>query len=337
VITASPPLVESGHNRQAPPPLLAIRDLWVEVASRRGRGAILRGIDLDVRKGELVGVVGETGSGKSTTALAMMRLLPESMRITRGSIHFDGTELASADELTMRRLRGRRLAMIFQDPRSHLNPVFTIGTQLMDVVRAHGASERGARDTAIGLLEQVNLPNARARMDDYPHQLSGGMAQRVMIAMALAGHPDLLIADEPTSALDVTVQAQILALLRRLATEQDLAVVLISHNVAAVAQVCDRVTVMYAGNVVETGPIGAMLGAAGHPYTHGLLSAVPRIGASVGDVRGIPGRVANIFELPNGCCPFSDRCPAVMTRCRAEHPPHFTLGPDHSAACFLHG
>jgi oligopeptide/dipeptide ABC transporter ATP-binding protein len=316
--------------------LLSVRDLWVEVASRRGRGAILRGVNLEIRKGELVGVVGETGSGKSTTALAVMRLLPESMRIPRGSIHFDGIDLAPADEATMRRLRGRRIAMIFQDPRSHLNPVFTIGTQLIDVIRAHGGQDGDARDAAVRLLEQVNLPNARARLDDFPHQLSGGMAQRVMIAMALAGRPDLLVADEPTSALDVTVQAQILALLRRLATEQGLAVVLISHNVAAVAQVCDRVAVMYAGRVVETAPIAALLAAPGHPYSQGLLTAVPKIGASSRDIRGIPGRVGNIFELPSECCAFADRCPAVMPRCRSEAPPSFALGENHAAACFLH-
>jgi peptide/nickel transport system ATP-binding protein len=317
------------------PPLLGIRDLWVEVASRRGRGAILRGIELEVRPGELVGVVGETGSGKSTTALAIMRLLPETMHIPRGTIDFDGVDLATTDERSMQRLRGHRLAMIFQDPRSHLNPVFPIGEQLIDVVRAHRGG-RGSEEEAIRLLEQVNLPNARARLNDYPHQLSGGMAQRVMIAMALAGKPDLLIADEPTSALDVTVQAQILALLRRLATEQGLAVLLISHNVAAVAQVCDRVVVMYAGNVVETATIRSLLARPGHPYTQGLLAAVPRVGAQARDMRGIPGRVANIFELGTGFCPFTTRCPAVMPRCWAEAPPAFVLGPDHSAACFLH-
>jgi len=316
-------------------PLLAVRDLWVEVASRRGRGAILRGVDLEVRPGELVGIVGETGSGKSTTALAIMRLLAESMRIPRGTIDFDGIDLAGASEATMQRLRGSRLAMIFQDPRSHLNPVFPIGEQLIDVVRAHRGG-KGSAEEAIRLLEQVNLPNARARLENYPHQLSGGMAQRVMIAMALAGRPDLLIADEPTSALDVTVQAQILALLRRLASEQGLAVLLISHNVAAVAQVCDRVVVMYAGSVVETAKILPLLNTPGHPYTQGLLAAVPRIGSRARDIRGIPGQVANIFELPSGCCPFASRCPAVMTRCQTEHPPAFILGPEHSAACFLH-
>lgn len=317
------------------PPLLAIHDLWVEVASRRGRGAILRGVDLEVRPGELVGIVGETGSGKSTTALAIMRLLAETMRIARGTIDFDGVDLAGVSEATMQRLRGRRLAMIFQDPRSHLNPVFPVGEQLIDVVRAHGGG-RGSAEEAIHLLEQVNLPNARARMKDYPHQLSGGMAQRVMIAMALAGKPDLLIADEPTSALDVTVQAQILALLRRLATEQGLAVLLISHNVAAVAQVCDRVVVMYAGSVVESAKIAPLLASPGHPYTQGLLAAVPKLGARAQDMRGIPGRVANVFEISSGCCAFASRCPAVMVRCQTEAPPSFTLGPEHAAACFLH-
>ena len=316
-------------------PLLAIHDLWVNVESRRGRGAILRGVDLEVRPGELVGIVGETGSGKSTTALAIMRLLPETMRIARGTIDFDGIDLTVINEPAMQRLRGSRMAMIFQDPRSHLNPVFPIGEQLIDVVRAHHGS-KGSEEEAIRLLELVNLPNARARLQTFPHQLSGGMAQRVMIAMALAGKPDLLIADEPTSALDVTVQAQILALLRRLATEQGLAVLLISHNVAAVAQVCDRVVVMYAGSVVESAPIDPLLSAAGHPYTQGLLAAVPRVGAHASEMRGIPGRVANIFELPSGCCAFASRCPAVMARCQSEAPPAYPLGPDHAAACFLH-
>jgi peptide/nickel transport system ATP-binding protein len=282
-----------------------------------------------------VGIVGETGSGKSTTALAIMRLLAESMHIPRGTIDFAGVDLATIDERSMQRLRGSRLAMIFQDPRSHLNPVFPIGEQLIDVVRAHRGG-RGSEEEAIRLLEQVNLPNAQARLNDYPHQLSGGMAQRVMIAMALAGKPDLLIADEPTSALDVTIQAQILALLRRLATEQGLAVLLISHNVAAVAQVCDRVVVMYAGNVVETATIRSLLAHPGHPYTQGLLAAVPRVGAQARDMRGIPGRVPNIFELGTGFCPFTTRCPAVMPRCWEKAPPAFILRPDHTAACFLH-
>jgi peptide/nickel transport system ATP-binding protein len=316
-------------------PLLAVHDLWVNVESRRGRGAILRGIDLEVRPGELVGIVGETGSGKSTTALAIMRLLPETMRIERGTMDFDGIDLSGATEPAMQRLRGRRLAMIFQDPRSHLNPVFPIGEQLIDVVRAHHGS-KGSEEEAVRLLEQVNLPNARARLQSYPHELSGGMAQRVMIAMALAGKPDLLIADEPTSALDVTVQAQILALLRRLAAEQGLAVLLISHNVAAVAQVCDRVVVMYAGSVVESARITPLLHSAGHPYTQGLLAAVPRVGAQASDIHGIPGRVANIFDIPSGCCAFASRCPAVMPRCQSEAPPSYALGPDHAVACFLH-
>lgn len=331
---ATPP----GARDQAatvPSPLLSVRDLWVEVASRRGRGAILRGVDLEIHSGELVGVVGETGSGKSTTALAIMRLLSETMRITRGSIDFDAIDLAKAGERTMQRLRGARLAMIFQDPRSHLNPVFPVGEQLIDVVRTHGGAKE-SEDEAIRLLEQVNLPNARACLNSYPHQLSGGMAQRVMIAMALAGKPDLLIADEPTSALDVTVQAQILALLRGLATEQGLAVLLISHNVAALAQVCDRVAVMYAGSVVETAPISSLLDDPGHPYTRGLLAAVPRVGAKAHEMRGIPGRVANIFQLPSSCCAFADRCPAVMARCHAEPPPQYSLGSEHSVSCFLH-
>lgn len=333
---ASKPLEGAASPPTPDDALLTVRDLWVEVAGRRSRGAILRGVDLEIRPRELVGVVGETGSGKSTTALAIMRLLPERMRIPRGRIVFDGVNLVDAGEGTMRRLRGRRLAMIFQDPRSHLNPVFPIGEQLIDVVRAHRRGEGNERETAVRLLEQVNLPNARARLDDYPHQLSGGMAQRVMIAMALAGRPDLLIADEPTSALDVTVQAQILALLRRLATEQGLAVLLISHNVAAVAQVCDRVAVMYAGSVVESAPIAALLDRPGHPYSQGLLAAVPKVGASARDIRGIPGRVANVVDLRSGCCAFAGRCPAVMARCHAEAPPSFALGRDHRAACFLH-
>jgi peptide/nickel transport system ATP-binding protein len=243
--------------------------------------------------------------------------------------------LAVTGEEQMQRLRGDRLAMIFQDPRSHLNPVFPVGEQLIDVVRAHRGG-RGSTEEAVRLLELVNLPNARARLDTFPHQLSGGMAQRVMIAMALAGQPDLLIADEPTSALDVTVQAQILALLRRLAAEQGLAVILISHNVAAVAQVCDRVVVMYAGSVIESAPIATLLDAPGHPYTQGLLAAVPRVGALARDMRGIPGRVANIFELPTGSCAFASRCPAVMPRCHAEAPPSYVLGAEHTATCFLH-
>lgn len=326
---------ERGDHR----PILSLRDVWVSVESARGTGDILRGVNLDIRPGELVGIVGETGSGKSTTALAIMRLLPERMRIHTGTIDFEETDLAEVSEAWMRTLRGRRIAMVFQDPRSHLNPVFRIGEQLIEIVRTHQAfrgSGMSDRDVAIDLLRQVNLPNPEARLNDYPHQLSGGMAQRVMIAMALAGKPSLLIADEPTSALDVTVQAQILVLLRRLAEEQALAVLLISHNLSAVAQLCDRVVVMYAGSVAEDAPIRTILANPSHPYTRGLIDAIPRVGLSVNDVHGIPGRVPNIFDIPSGNCAFADRCVQRLPRCLQQTPVSYLVGPDHRAACFLH-
>jgi oligopeptide/dipeptide ABC transporter ATP-binding protein len=322
----------------AAPPVLAMRDVWVSVASRRGRAAILRGVDLDVRRGELLGIVGETGSGKSTAALTMIGLLPPTLQVTGGAIELDGQDVTDAPERILRTIRGGRVAMIFQDPKSHLNPVFPIGEQLVDVIRVHGVgSAAAARVRAIELLARVNLPDPERLLATYPHQLSGGMAQRVMIAMALAGDPEVLIADEPTSALDVTVQAQILALLRQLARDRGLAVVLISHNLAAVAQVCDRVAIMYAGKVVETCSIRALLDRPGHPYTRGLLAAVPRVGADIADVRGIPGRIANIFAQPQGCCAFADRCPSAMAACRATDPPPVAIAADHIVACLLAG
>lgn len=321
-----------------PAPMLAMQDVWVEVSSRRGRGPVLRGVSLEVRPGEMLGIVGETGSGKSTTALAAMGLLPDAMRVTGGAILVDGVDVAAAPERVLRELRGGRVAMIFQDPKSHLNPVFTVGDQLVDVIRAHGAASRGdERTQAVRLLTLVNLPDPDGALRAYPHQLSGGMAQRVMIAIALAGNPEVLFADEPTSALDVTVQAQILALLRQLADDRGLAVILVSHNLAAIAQVCDRVAIMYAGKVVETCPVPELLARPGHPYTRGLLAAVPRVGAAIGDVQGIPGRIGNIFAIPQGCCAFADRCPAAMPACRAAEPATVAIAPDHAVACLLHG
>ncbi len=334
----SVPLVEQSPPRQkTDAPLLSVRDLWVEVVGRHGQMTILRGVDLDLRRGELVGIVGETGSGKSTTALSVMRLLPPVMRIAHGTIEFDGLDLARADERVMRRLRGRRIAMIFQDPNSHLNPVFPVGEQLMDVIRTNGAfaGEGSDRAVALRLLEQVHIPDARARLNDYPHQLSGGMAQRVMIAMALAGRPDLLIADEPTSALDVTVQAQILDLIRELLAEHNTSVIMITHSTGVIAGMADRIQVMYAGQVAETASTEEIFANPRHPYTVGLMKSIPRLDAQrkerLEPIRGLP---PDLNDLPD-ICPFAPRCAYARDTCRQKNPPLLEVKPGHGAACWF--
>ncbi len=281
--------------------------------------------------------MGETGSGKSTTALSVMRLLPPAMRITRGTIEFDGLDLTRADERAMRRLRGRRIAMIFQDPKSHLNPVFPVGEQLMDVIRTHGAfeGEGSERAVALRLLEEVHIPDARARLNDYPHQLSGGMAQRVMIAMALAGQPDLLIADEPTSALDVTVQAQILDLIRELLAEHSTGVIMITHSTGVVAGMADRIQVMYAGQVAETASTEEIFASPRHPYTVGLMKSIPRLDArrkeKLESIRGLP---PDFNDLPD-LCPFAPRCAYARDKCTQKNPPLLEVERGHRAACWF--
>ncbi len=290
---------------------------------------------LAVQPGEIFGVVGETGCGKSITGLSVLQLLPKSAHITAGSITFAGLDMVSMSEREMRKLRGQRISTIFQDPTSSLNPVFTIGSQLERVVQTHlGLSKKKARKHTAEMLAAVGLPDVDRIMQSYPHQLSGGMKQRAMIALALSCRPDLIIADEPTTALDVTIQAQILALLRDLQQEFGVAVVLISHNLGVVAQVCDRLAVLYAGRVVETGPTDTIFANPQHPYTQGLLKAIPRPGSRGQQLAAIPGSVPANPGAVVGCA-FASRCTVAIEPCLQETPLLCQIAANHQCACFL--
>lgn len=319
-------------------PLLEVRDLTVSFPSEDGEAAVVRGVSFEVAPGEFLGLVGESGSGKTLTALALLRLVPPPGRIVSGRIALDGRDLMELTERQMRRVRGARIGMIFQEPMTALNPVFTIGFQICEAIRAHSdVSRKEARAEAERLLELVAMPEARRRLADYPHQLSGGQRQRVMIAIALASKPDLLLADEPTTALDVTVQAQILELLEKLRTELGLAVLLITHDLAVVAETCDRVVVMYAGDVVEESTASELFADPAHPYTRGLLSALPRLGsetAARGRLVTIPGQVPEVSNRPAGCA-FHPRCGDVMDRCRAHMPSEYSPSAGRRVRCFL--
>ena len=305
-------------------PLLRVDDLWI----RHGGGVpLVESLTLSVRRGETVGLVGESGCGKSLTALAIMGLLAANLNATQGSIALEETELRGIAPDALRRMRGERMAMIFQEPLTALNPVMTIGAQVVEIIRAHtDMSGSQARQRALQLLEMVRIPDAASRFHDYPHRLSGGMRQRVVIAIAIACNPSLLIADEPTTALDVTVQAQILQLLKRLQREGDLGMLLITHDLGVVRQVADRIVVMYAGAVVEEGPVDEVLDRPRHPYTAGLLAARPHgsFAATGHRLADIAGSVPAPEARPAGCV-FEPRCASARAECRASRPP---LGPD---------
>jgi peptide/nickel transport system ATP-binding protein len=308
--------------------VLAVTDLVTEF--RTGRGTAVRAVDgvsFEVPARGTLGIVGESGSGKSVTALSIMRLITPPGRIVTGRIEYAGTDLLALPADELRALRGNRIAMIFQEPMTSLNPVFTAGAQVAEAVRLHQrVSRAAARRTAIEMFRLVGIPAPEERVDAYPHQLSGGMRQRVMIAMALACKPDLLIADEPTTALDVTIQAQILELLRSLQRELGMSILLITHDLGVVAETCDEVAVMYAGRIVERARAETLFAAPRHHYTAGLLRSVPTPDRA--RLVEIPGMVPALGELPPGC-KFADRCPAVAERCRAEEPPLVQLGASH--------
>lgn len=314
--------------------LLSVKNLEINFKTARGIHKALQNVSFDVKRGEIFGVVGETGCGKTITGLSILRLLPRSATI-RGEIMFEDKNLLDLSEAEMDAVRGGRISMIFQDPTSSLNPVFSIGEQIMRVVRQHlKLDAKDARAQAEESLSAVGLADVKRVMTSYPYQLSGGQLQRVMIAMALACRPSLLIADEPTTALDVTIQAQILNLLRDLQKKFDLSIVLITHNLGVVAQACDRMAVLYAGTVAETSSTHFMYDSPHHPYSQGLLNAIPRPGSRGQRMAAIPGTVpSNPGEIIG--CAFAPRCSFAFERCTVEKPPLKSVGESHESACFL--
>jgi oligopeptide transport system ATP-binding protein len=321
----------------SPPTLLQVRDLRTEFATGSGVIKAVRGVSLDVHEGEVLGLVGESGCGKSVTALSILRLIPQPPgRITSGSVKFEGQDLLTLPERDMRQVRGNRLSMIFQDPMTSLNPSLSIGSQVSEALRVHRGMRRdAAKERSAELLDMVGIPDPRATLRRYPHQLSGGMRQRVMIAMALSCGPRLLIADESTTALDVTIQAQILDLIRTLKNDNDMAMIMITHDLGVAAGITDRINVMYSGHTVESGPTDAIFANPSHPYTQGLLQSVPRLNLP----RDVPlthieGSPPPLLQVAPGC-PFQPRCSLAIDRCATEIPPLMTVGPDHRAACWV--
>ena len=316
-------------------PLLAVEHLSVQFWTGGGTVYAVNGISFEVPAGETLGIVGESGCGKSVTALALLGLLPRAGRVKSGTARLEGRDLLQLKDRELRKLRGRQIAMIFQDPMTSLNPVLTIGRQIREALQAHFEMNRKeAEARAAELIDRVGIPSAKARLRDYPHQFSGGMRQRAMIAMALACEPKLLIADEPTTALDVTIQAQILDLLRELVAEENAALILITHDLGVVAGMCERVNVMYGGMFMETGSAEQLFGAPRHPYTLGLLQSVPRLDAGRRlRLHPIEGAPPNMLREPTAC-PFQPRCAFEVDLSRREVPPLVEIEPGHKVACF---
>jgi oligopeptide transport system ATP-binding protein len=314
--------------------LLEVRDLRTWFQTEDGNVKAVDGVSFELRRGETLGIVGESGSGKSVTNLSILRLIPNPPgRIAGGEIRFGGHDLLGLSDAEVRKIRGRRISMIFQDPMTSLNPFMRISRQLMEMTRLHlGHSKSQAREHAIKMLETVGIPDARTRVDDYPHEFSGGMRQRVMIAMALSCEPELLIADEPTTALDVTIQAQILELIKKLKEKTGTSVILITHDLGVVAGMTDHVVVMYAGKVFERAPTRELFSTPGNPYTRGLLRSVPDPAAEQGKLYQIPGLPPDVARLGPGC-PFAPRCERAEEICRNEFPPFVQLTLDHASLC----
>jgi peptide/nickel transport system ATP-binding protein len=315
------------------PPLLVVHDLRVTLATAQGPLPALRGLDFSLESGQTLGLIGESGCGKSLTALALMGLLPEGAQVS-GSMRLEGTELVGLPERDWCRLRGQRVGMVFQEPMTALNPLHTVGAQIAEPLRLHrGLSRTAARAEALRLLERVQMPQARERLDAWPHQLSGGQRQRVVIAIALACGPALLVADEPTTALDVTLQREVLALIQQLVSDDGMGLVLISHDLGLMAEHADRLHVMYAGEIVERGPTAAVFAAPAHPYTRGLQAARPQVGLPRGArLATIPGRVPALAALPDGCA-FAERCALAGDDCRAAPVAERAAAHDHGARC----
>jgi peptide/nickel transport system ATP-binding protein len=323
----------SGANNSEP--LLRVENLRVEFPTRRGTLVAVDDVSFHIDEGEVLGVVGESGAGKSLTGAAIIGLLEPPGRVAGGQIIFDGKRIDNIGQEKMRRLRGDQIAMIFQDPLTSLNPLFTVGRQLTETIRTHvSIDEREAKARAIELLNEVGIPAADRRVDQYPHQFSGGMRQRVVIALALAANPRLIIADEPTTALDVSIQAQIITLLKRLCRDYGTSVMLITHDMGVIAETADRVAVLYAGRIVEVGPVQDVIKRARHPYTHGLMSSIPVMRHDVEQLVQIDGTMPRLTDIPSGCA-FNPRCPKVFEYCRAERPELIDVGATR-AACWLY-
>jgi len=323
---------------QEPPKLLRVENLQTHIFLRRGVVRAVDGIDLELAAGETLGIIGESGSGKTMTCLSLLRLLPKAGgRIVAGRVLLDGTDLTQVPEAEMARdWRGRRIAMVSQDPLTALNPVFTIGDQVGGPLRYHHlANGRAAvRKAVTAVLRRVRIPSAETRLDDYPHQFSGGMRQRAVIGMAIASAPRLLIADEPTSNLDVTIQVQMIELFRDIQRETGVGIILITHDLGVAASLCDRIAVMYAGRIVETGPVRAIYRNPAHPYTQALLAAIPHLGQKRTRLLAIPGQPPSLIDPPAGCR-FAARCAHATPRCTEAYPPDVTVASGHVAACWL--
>jgi peptide/nickel transport system ATP-binding protein len=316
-------------------PVLSVRNLRVEFPTRRGVLVAVDDISFDIMPGEVLGVVGESGAGKSMTGNAVIGLLEPPGRIGGGEIRLQGERIDNLPYEAMRRIRGKRIGMVFQDPLTSLDPLYRIGDQIVETIRTHlDLSERQARERALDLLNAVGIPAAKARIDAYPHQFSGGMRQRVVLALALAAEPELVVADEPTTALDVSVQAQIIALLKTLRAQHGVAVMLITHDMGVIAETADRVAVMYAGRIAEIGPVRDVVKAPSHPYTRGLMGSIPKLDSEADRLAQIPGTMPRLNAIPRGCA-FNPRCPHVFERCRTERPELIPLGRS-AAACWLY-
>ncbi|WP_298828805.1 ABC transporter ATP-binding protein [uncultured Piscinibacter sp.] len=315
-------------------PLLEVKHLRVEFPTRRGALLALDDVSFDIAPGEVLGVVGESGAGKSLTGAAIIGLLEPPGRIAGGEIRLEGQRIDNLPHEAMRTLRGRRIGAIFQDPLTSLNPLYTVGRQLVETIRTHlPLSEKQARERAIALLADTGIPAPQARFDQYPHQFSGGMRQRVVIALALAAEPKLIVADEPTTALDVSIQAQIIALLKRVCREHGAAVMLVTHDMGVIAETCDRVAVMYAGRIVEIGPVGDVIHRPAHPYTMGLMGSIPAMDEERERLLQIDGAMPRLNAIPAGCA-FHPRCPQAFDRCRTTRPDLLAAGATR-AACWL--
>jgi peptide/nickel transport system ATP-binding protein len=316
-------------------PLLSVRDLVVKFPTRRGVLRALDGISFDIAPGEVLGMVGESGAGKSITGAAIIGLIEPPGRILSGEVRLAGKRIDDLPPEAMRRIRGKRIGMVFQDPLTSLNPLYTVARQLIETIRAHlDMSEKEARAHAVGLLDRVGIPAAARRIDDYPHHFSGGMRQRVVIALALAAEPELVIADEPTTALDVSVQSQIIDVLKEICAERGAAVMLITHDMGVIAETADRVAVLYAGRMAEIGPVRDVILSARHPYTSGLMASIPTLVQNTDRLVQIPGTMPRLNATPSGCA-FNPRCEHAFDRCLAERPPVIDVAPRHAAACWL--